>query len=134
MSKIRIAVASALFLAAVSLLAQMPLTGVGKTAAAGGGTVADVTNDICCNPCPATIALSTTTAGAHIFYTLGASASDPTHTADTATGSTVRIGSNSGSVSTGGSSVQTRFIRAVGYLSGSTDSNITEVGPPACGP
>lgn len=77
--------------------------------------------------CPVTVLLSTSTVNAHIFYTINTDASiDPTHSGDSATGGTIRIGSNSGSVNTG-SAVEgsTRDIRAVAYEPTHLDSNIT---------
>ncbi len=79
--------------------------------------------------CPNTWTLSTTTTGAHIFYVTDALGNaTPTHTGDTATGSTIRIGSNSGSAASTGSSSGIRYMTAVAYLAGSPDSAITQKG------
>lgn len=72
---------------------------------------------------PVTVSLSTTTVGAHIFYTKGSIATDPVHTGDNAGPGTVRIGSNSGSVDTGAG---IKIIRALAYEPTHLDSNITE--------
>lgn len=77
---------------------------------------------------PETVLLSTTTAGAHIFYTLAHDFGvDPTHTGDSAIPPTIRIGSNSGVVNTGSATLGTTIIlRALAYKSGLLDSIITE--------
>lgn len=74
---------------------------------------------------PITVYLSTTTSGAHIFYTKKFSSVgvDPTHTGDSATGTTLRIGSNSGTVNTAGGFC---VIRALAYEPSHIDSGITE--------
>ena len=78
------------------------------------------------------VSLSTTTVGAHIFYTrvkitaTQPTGVDPTHTDDTPTGITVRIGSNTGSTTGPGGLSSDGVIRALAYKLGLLDSNITE--------
>ena len=73
---------------------------------------------------PLTVSLSTATTGAHIFYTKGdPPGTDPTHTGDSAGVGTIRIGSNSGSVSTGSGN---KTIRALAYEPTHLDSDITQ--------
>lgn len=72
---------------------------------------------------PLTVLLQTSTAGAHIFYTKHIAGVDPTHSGDSATGTTIRIGNSSGSVPTG---TGNKIIRALAYAPGFLDSNITE--------
>lgn len=71
---------------------------------------------------PRNVDMLTPQIGGHIFYTLTISGTPPTHTADAATGSTVRVGSNHGAVSTGTGSKQ---IQAICYKAGLEDSNIS---------
>lgn len=71
---------------------------------------------------PRTVDLLTPQIGGHIFYTLSISGTPPTHTGDVATGSTIRIGSNHGAVSTGTGFKQ---IQALCYKAGLLDSDIT---------
>lgn len=63
------------------------------------------------------VSLSTPTAGAHLFYTTDGTT--PTHNADVATGTTIRIASNNGTVFLPQGTIT---LRAVGYLAGYDDS------------
>lgn len=88
------------------------MSGVAAIISSNSSSVATKCADVVLTPSsgttPLTVHLSCATAGAHIFYTVETSLSDfpdpvtPTHTGDVATGSTVRIGTNSGNVNTGG--------------------------------
>src|SRR5215471_5522136 len=90
------------------------ILGAIDASASGGGGGPTQCADVVLSPnsgtVPLTVSVSTTTSGAHIFYTKDAVGIDPTHTGDSATGSTIRIGSNSGSVSTGGAAVVIRCL------------------------
>ncbi len=72
-----------------------------------------------------TVTLASATAGSHIFYTISANPVDPTHSGDNATGTTIRIGSNTGSVVVPANPLKTYEIRALAYKNGLLDSNIT---------
>src|SRR5215475_4639607 len=90
----------------------------------GGVKCANVVLTPSCGTTPLTVNLSTTTSGAHIFYTKTIDGSiDPTHTGDSAGPSTIRIGSNSGSVSTGSGD---KVIKALAYEPTHLDSDISE--------
>lgn len=66
--------------------------------------------------------ISCATAGSHIFYTLNGS--QPTHSGDTATGITARIGSNSGHITLAGSPTGIHYnVIAIGYLPSLADSD-----------
>src|SRR5437868_2697699 len=86
-----------------------------------GNQCANVVFNPSSGPTPLTVGLSTSTAGAHIFYTATVDGVDPTHNGDNATGITIRIGNNSGSTSVRGDAE----LRALAYKSGNSDSNIT---------
>lgn len=76
---------------------------------------------------PLNVHLSTSQTGGHIFYTKALDiitnppAIIPTHTGDVATGTTVRIGTNSGNV---GTTSQFCTLSALCYQSGYLDSDI----------
>lgn len=77
-----------------------------------------------CTGCNYTVTVACATGGSHIFYTKDGSI--PTHTGDVATGTTTRIGSNSGTVASGhvgGNGSKTFTFIAIGYLAGMADSN-----------
>jgi hypothetical protein len=69
-----------------------------------------------------TITFTCATTGSHIFYTLDGTA--PTHNGDIATGTTTRIGSNSGTYThcIGADQDANQDVVAIGYLAGSADS------------
>jgi len=67
------------------------------------------------------VTISCPDVGAHIFYTVGANPPDPTHTGDTPTGGTLRIGAASGIVNSGSG---VNKIKALAYRNGATDSPI----------
>lgn len=91
----------------------------------GGGQVASVTIDPNDGYIPITVFVSTAQLGAHLFYTLGGTGvGPPTHDGDSATGSTIRIGSYQGSISVTGSSL--RKLRILAYEPGYLDSPISE--------
>lgn len=72
------------------------------------------------------VTLSTTTSGAHIFYTVNDDIPiNPTHSGDNPTGSTVRIGSNSGVVHLTFFPGEVKDVAALAYKSGINDSVIT---------
>lgn len=75
---------------------------------------------------PGTVLMSTTTIGAHIFYTKNNTTGvTPTHSGDNATGTTIRIGSNSGTDNSVGSLNHDVVLKALAYKSGLLDSTIT---------
>lgn len=77
---------------------------------------------------PTAITISTVEPGGHIFYTIANDTGvDPTHTGDTATGTTIRIGSTSGGATVGNNG-HDRILRTLTYLSGKADSDISEFG------
>ena len=90
----------------------------------GGGGAPGQCADVVFNPdsgvSPLTVTVSTATANAHIFYRTKL---DPQHAGDNAVAPTVRIGSNSGTISVRSGPI---IIRAVAYEPTHTDSNITE--------
>jgi hypothetical protein len=70
--------------------------------------------------------LNSATVGSHIFYTKNSTTGiAPTHTGDNATGVTVRIGSNSGTVTGVGTVNHNVVLEAIAYKSGLLDSNTT---------
>lgn len=78
---------------------------------------------------PINVNLSTTEAGGHIFYRIANNdVSPPVHVGDSATSPTVRIGSNSGTISVTQGTGLTRTVKAVCYLPGKLDSDITGAG------
>jgi hypothetical protein len=77
---------------------------------------------------PITVTISTTTTGAHIFYTISNQGVTltPTHNGDNPTGATFRIGNSSGSVSIGPiAGVSCKQINALAYKLGLLDSDVT---------
>jgi hypothetical protein len=73
---------------------------------------------------PLSVGISTSTTGAHIFYASSIDGSaNPTHTGDSAGPGTVRIGSNSGSISVGGG---THVYNAIAYEPSHLDSDISQ--------
>lgn len=111
------------------ILTDVGLTGAGPTKCAN--VVIDPAN----GDAPQTVTLTTSTSGAHIFYTFKHSAipPDPTHSGDNATGTTIRIGSSFGTIETGSGG---GWVKALAYKSGLLDSDISQGGPyvPTGGP
>lgn len=104
-------------------LISQPGTGGGGGETKCANVVIDPTN----GDAPQTVTLITSTSGAHIFYTFKHSAipTDPTHSGDNATGTTIRIGSNAGTFETGSGG---GWVKALAYKSGLLDSDITQGG------
>lgn len=106
---------------------------VSQTGGGGGETqCASVTFDPNDGDRPVDVILATTTAGAHIFYTLTSypNTTNPTHSGDSATGITTRIGSSTGVVSIpGGGGAGVKQLRALAYQLGLIDSPVTSSGP-----
>lgn len=99
-----------------------------NTGSSPPGKVADVQINPNFGDMPISVFLSTTTATAHIFYVIYNSSlpqQNPVHNGDNAVPPTIRIGSNSGSVSISNTN-QNKTLRAVGYQPTLQDSNITE--------
>lgn len=109
------------------------MSGVLGVLSGAAGETAEQCDPVVINPdsglSPRTVSLTTTQSGGHIFYTKATDPFDqpegitPTHSGDVATGSTVRIGTNSGTVLTGSGFV---VIQAITYEPGFLDSDYSE--------
>jgi hypothetical protein len=116
--------------------ATLAATFIGVGTSSGSQTqCADVLIDSDTGTAGDMVTLSTTTAGAHIFYTSTLdNPINPTHNGDNPTGSTIRIANNSGVVTAPGNLAHSGFIRALAYKMGLLDSSISQGSYDAIGP
>jgi hypothetical protein len=102
------------------------MSGVLSALSGGAGAPAKCANVVFSPPMgntPITVGISTSTPNAHIFYAGSNDGSHfPAHTGDSAAPGTTRIGSNSGSISTGAG---THIYNAVAYEPTHLDSDFT---------